>query len=364
MKRVFLALALALAGCSAEVAEPPRTTLVLAPIESFASVNWTGARDPGDPVVATVEGTPITASMLRRQLERAEPGAEPRKELEKMIELELLARAAFGSGRYNEAVVGERTKKALARRWLETELRDTVGSGSIPDHIVAKAFEDNIGRFDHFELFFIIDVQVHCCREVLPDNCYRDVFEDVEERRRHLKECVQIHEATARQMYDELAKADGVEQLKSNFEAVRRVMPSPELRQTYGSIVALQEYDFQYDVDRSWDDQFVKQKPKYRAIYKEVSEPVKDAWKAADRVTPFLTQPIRSPLGWHIVYVKSVTPEEHLAVSDPKVQTEIRDHYYEDWRRSHYADLMNGLMSTHGVEVFEPRLVPLQNLEK
>ena len=363
MKRLLMAL-LVLPACGGEDAGPRRVSLELAPIESFGSPQWSGTLAPSDPVVATVEGTPITASMLRHQLQRAEPGADPRKLLDRMIEFELMARAAFGSGRYTEAVVGEAMKKALARRLLEAELKDGVGLHSVPDEFVAKAFKDNIRRFDHYELFFLLDFQVLCCRETEPNDCYRDIIDDIPERRSHLQQCVTDHEQVARQMHEQLARATTIDALTARFEAATLTVVSPELLQTYGTLVGKQEYDFQYDVDRTYEQQFVTSKPRYRIFFQEVMDGVRDTWIAAGRKTPVLSKPIRSAIGWHIIYIKNVVPEKHPTVDDPEVQHEIREHYYEEWRKSRYAELVNGLLDAYDVEVFQQRLVPLQNLEK
>jgi len=307
----------------------------LRPIESFESLRWIGkSGHKSDPIVATVEGTPITVSMLKTQLERAPEGIAPGLLLERMIEFELLAREAFRSGKYTEAIVGQALKKALNQRWLTQTFTKKLSKDDIPTQLVEQKFNEVKSYFQHFERFKLLDVQTMCCMDTGDqDNCFRDDLVEVEDRRLRLKECLDHHENNMKALHQTLSSPEATK----NAEEFRRILatvdadyPSQPLRDQYGTSAVLNEYGFEYDVNTSYEDQF--EVVRYRIFFKEIMDAVRNAYLKTGQKTPFLTPPIRSPIGWHILYVYEVLPRQHRTLADPQVNAQVRDKLFNVWR--------------------------------
>ena len=304
-------------------------------IDSFESLRWIGESDQqSDPVLATAEGTPITVSMLKTQLDRAPAGTDPALLLERMIEFELLAREAFHSGKYAESIVGHAVKKALNQRWLTKTFTEKLTKDDIPTGLVEQKFNEVKSYFQHFERFKLLDVQTMCCMETGDqDNCFRDDLVEVEDRRLRLKECLDHHKDNMEALHQTLSSPEATK----NAEEFRRILatiaadyPSQPLRDQYGTSAELNEYGFEYDVNSSYEDQF--EVVRYRIFFKEIMDAVRDAYLKKGKKTPFLTPPIRSPIGWHILYVHEVIPRQHRTLADPQVNAQVRDKLFDVWR--------------------------------
>ena len=349
-------------GCSAPEAPPEERSFELRPVESFQSPQWTGTLAPSDPVVATVEGTPITLSMLKTQLELAGPEAKPAEILERMIEFELLAREAFNSGKYTDAVVGSALRRALTRRWIEVNFDEELTDNSIPDQYVQMAYKHMRARFNHFDRFVIADAQILCCKESDMDSCYRDLFDNVEDRRSHRATCAEFVRPEAEKMAQRLSAATSRAQFKALFdEATVAGIPDMLLREQYLLDIAIKEYDFQYDTNTSYEKQF--EKVRYHVFYKEVMEGAKKAWLDNGKQTPTMSVVLETELGFHILFIEKVIPEKHLTPDDPAANKEIREHAYTPWRKVFFRETMERLCGEIGCEINHDRLVPLQKLD-
>jgi len=325
---------------------------VLQTIPSFQSPLWTGTSPTEtDPVVMTVDGTPITVSMVQRQLERSEPGTDPQVVLDRMIEFELLAREAYRAGKYVENVVQVPMQRALASRWLTTTFDQTLTPDDIPLELVEMRFKEVRSFYNHYEGFKILDVQIMCCMDTGDqDNCYRDELDDVTDRRQRLSDCLAHHEPSMRALHQQLS-TEAVVQNRDSFEnAVNTALvnyPSQALRDQYGTSTVLHDYVFQYDVDRSYEEQF--EKVRYRMFYKEIMDGVRDSYLQNQSKAPFLTPIIRSPIGWHILYVHEVIPERHESLANPKVNKQVREKLFDIWRtQQKFPEVMHELCVKQG----------------
>jgi len=165
------------------------------------------------------------------------------------------------------------------------------------------------------------------------DNCFRDQFDEVQDRRNHLTDCLSNHETTIRALHQALSTptaqvdADG---FKKTLDTVAADFPSQALRDQYNTSSVLNEYAFEYDVDTSYEAQF--EVVKYRMFFKEIMDGVRKAYLANGKKTPFMTPPIRSPIGWHLLYVYDVTPEQHRTLADAEVNAQVREKLFDVWR--------------------------------
>jgi hypothetical protein len=287
--------------------------------------------------------------------------------VDRLIELELLAREAFEAGMYDEGVVAPSVRRTLARRWLEVNLEDRLGPEQVPAPIVQREYDaqQRQRRYDHYTVFMLEDIQLLCCSKTDADDCYDDLFDDVDKRREHLTRCIDHHEPAIRFVHD-LARGQAAtrEGIEAAFESARMSVPSPELQSTYGARLAKHAWNFEYDINRTWEQQFdvPKRQIKYRVFFKEIMDGVKEEWLRAGRTVPLLTQPLRSRIGWHVMLVHRVVPEEHRPLTDPGVQKEIREGILVPWRREVLAQRLNALCAEVGCEFHHDRVAPLQRL--
>jgi hypothetical protein len=360
-------------GCIEDTPPVRHHGVELKPIESFEVPLWTGTLKPDDPVVATVEGTPITVSMLQQQVDLAGADADPKTVLNRMIEFELLAREAFRptmemadqlpESKYDLEHVGEPMRKALARRWIEISFEDEISEADIPDEYLGKAYEMFRSRYDHFERFVIRDIQLLCCTQDNYEACFTNEFDRPEERVAHTEACIEHHGDAANRVRELVADSATPEEFKEIYESrVKVEVPGPDLGATYGVRAKMQDYDFQYDVDTSYEKQF--EKIRYHIFYQEIMDGVRDAWFEAELKTPFITPVIKTPLGYHVIYVSKVQAERHWAVDHPEVQKELRKNIFTPWRQVYFAARMEQLCQDAGCELNHKRLAALQDYEE
>jgi hypothetical protein len=356
----FSLLGTQLSACGGD--DPTRLpSIQLRPISSFESPLWVGDVPENDLLVARVEGTPIYLSQLQAQVERAGDDANPRAILDRMIELELFAREAFKSGKYTFAVVGESIKKVMVLRWLLRHMETEISPADIPDKYLFMAYKQYRGAYDHFERFLVLDVQVLCCKDVYAENCFTDLSNDKEEQKQHLKACIDYHESDAQKLHAQLSQAQSVKDFRRIHELASMDYPNSVLRSQYDTAAVINDFDFQYDVNTSYEKQF--EKIRYRMLYKELMDGVRDAYFKADKQAPFMVPPIRSRIGWHLVYVHKVIPEKHWKVGHPQVQEELRKGAFTPWRKVYFLQNMERICKEMGCEFHHERLVPLQELD-
>ena len=335
--------------------------IAIAPIPSFEVPEWRGVPPANDPVVATVEGTPITRSLLEREVARSAPGTDPRAVLERLIELELLARSAKAAGRYTPEVVGAAVQRARVRRFVEQEFDERLTLGDVPSDMVTTAYRVARSRYSHFEVFMIVDVQLLCCSNENPDACFKDDFGDIEARRAQHAACFADSEPVWQDLRKRIESSKVRGELRLRAESAFLDTPSPEMRATYHLDPKVHEYEFQYDTESTYEKQF--EKITYPVFYKGIMDGVRDAWIAAGRKVPFLTPVIRSPLGYHLLFIDNVLPRRQQAESDPAVQAELRERLFTEFRTGRFKEFADALAKATPTEVFPERLVPLQDAE-
>ncbi len=362
--KVACAVALILAACGTDDAAAPAQVSTsarqLPAVTSYDAQPWSAVATPGDPAVATVEGVVITRSMLTRELARAEDGADVRAVLNRLIDLELIARAAHERGHLTAEVVGRAHAKALVRRYVESNFLARVTRDQIPDDVMERAYDFARARYDRFPVFKIKDAQVICCPNENPDGCYRELFDNVVDRRAHFEACMRDHAAA----WDGLAKRVTGASDAANFEFLARgaftEFPSPELRETYRPTADIATYEFQYDLNSTYEDQF--KKVRYQMFYQEIMDGVRNAYLAAGSKTPFFTPVIKSPIGYHLLYVSEVLPEVHRPLSDPGVQAELRERLFEQFKTGEFRSRTEALCKQRGCDISVEELAPLEGV--
>jgi peptidyl-prolyl cis-trans isomerase C len=131
-------------------------------IVSFIIVQWgcgqsRTAAGPGpavrpvssEPVLASVNGSPILASDLAGQL-RA--GQEPQQALRELIRRELLVQEASRRGLDRDPRVNDAQRRAMVELFIRRTFRDQLGPKQIPRELVEQAWEKNKYLYQHPEL--------------------------------------------------------------------------------------------------------------------------------------------------------------------------------------------------------------------
>lgn len=352
-------LAFLIVACADDALPPPSTGVELAPIASFADPAWTGAQSQGDPVIATVEGTPITRSMLTRELALRGDDADPRAVLEDIVEFELLARKAFDAGLYTKDVVGRPITKALARRLIDEDMNRALSPADIPADAVGQAYDMVRTRYQHFEVFSIVDAQVLCCPAESPDACYKDLFDNVEDRRTHVADCFRTVKPMWESLRSRVQGAKTREEFRLLVDSAFLDLPPTEAKLMFQLDPKLHEYNFQYDVETSYEVQF--ETIRYQVFYKEIMDGAKDTWFGAGRQAPAVSPVLQSPLGVHLLFIDDVRPRKNQPVTDPAVQTELRERMFPQFRAAKFQELTGKLCEAASCQLLTDNLIPLQN---
>lgn len=102
-----------------------------------------------EPVIATVNGSPLLASDLVLQ-RRA--GQTPGQALRELIQAELLVQEAARRGLDRHPRVLAAQRRAMAELLVRRSFRDELGPAQIPRRLVEQAYQKNLRRFRHPEL--------------------------------------------------------------------------------------------------------------------------------------------------------------------------------------------------------------------
>ncbi|NUN14518.1 MAG: hypothetical protein HUU55_12890 [Myxococcales bacterium] len=290
--------------------------------------NWSpkspAANSAQDPVVAQVGETKIYLSALQRQVD-LDGGQTPVADiLERMIEFEVLAQEAFGRGFHHDVSVVEAIRQAAVQRYLSTKFTQEHGPHMIREEDYQKAynFPGIRIRFDHFDLYFTIDVQIACCHGSVQD-CKLST--------------------KAQQCFDEKTPI-----IQSVYEALIRKSPfkdeaefqraAEEIRSLYPDI-GIKKLDFWYKQGIPYEQQRGFTKLNTDLVEAVVAAPMYE-------VLP----PVRSNHAWHIEYKYKHVPEEHRTLDDPGVREEIAANIYPQIRARDYADYVGKLFKEYRVE--------------
>ena len=362
---IVLTILCAMSACTqppAPTDKPVTNGFELPPIETFDTLHWTGRLPADDPVLATVYDTKITQSMLVKQLQLAGDRSSPEEVLERMIELEILARQAFERGYYRPDVVGNAFRESMARRWVEHTFAEELRPETMPQSGIDEVYEQAKGLYDHFTRFHVVDAQILCCTSMSDqDSCYRDFFDSVAERREHLSLCFEQVKPQVDALREKLVQSQTSQEFRKLFDTWSPDFLPDALRESYQLKVAADGYLFQYNVNETYEKQF--EKVRYRVFYKEIMDGVKDAWLNNNADVPVLTPVIRTPIGFHLLFIYQVDPERHLGPTNPTVQEDIRKNAFEAWRKAYFARQMSDYCESLGCEINRDGVLRLQEAE-
>jgi hypothetical protein len=203
-----------------------------------------------------------------------------------------------------------------------------------PDTVPMSTWEDIYWEggvrplFDHFDTYFVLDMQVICCFGSL-SVCAGDVAAQA---------CLRDSEAKTWEIYEQLsarpyADADEVTAAATRLKAEKY----PDL--------SVRPYSFQYNFAVSHEKQ-----RGYTVINRNV------ALAARDTPPGTISKPTRSNHGWHILYVKEHLPEAHGTPADPDVIAKMKEKFYAPIRDRDVAQYLQSLVMRHPVSLYEEEI--------
>ena len=242
----------------------------------------------------------------------------------------LLAALAVDKGLAGDFDVGMAFRQALAQAYLRKKFEVEHGPDRVPLETWESIYWERGARpiFDHFDTFFVTDVQMLCCKGS-PDLCARDS---------QVQACMRDSEPDIWRLYEALSQTRFANptELKKALEPYKGYR-FPNLKS--------QDYSFQYNFSLPHNEQ---------RGYTVVNRNVAEAARSARLKT--LTKPVQSNNGWHILYVKEFLPEAHDTPDDPAVIKELQKRFYPIVRRNDVLAFLEELLKDARVKVYKDTL--------
>lgn len=329
---VALALAALATGCRKDPAQPPAPESPAAnprPAQEVpaASPEPTAPPRSTEPTIAVVFGHVITESEVRAALAAAPPGTTVRDGVVLAIGRHLASLEARRLG-------FPRSDGESEAQWVERFLAATFGPSTscraVSDADVADAYRTHKRHYVHPDVFRVLDLQLVCCpKQQVP--CVGD-----EEAARCFTDGAGTMEA-ARQS---LGAVESAEAFRAAGDALRSTAPT----------LALMEYSFAYAYDRPHRDQ--------RGPWAIMDPSILEAVRGAEAGT--VTEPIRSPFGYHVMFVVEHRPPEDKGPDDPSVQRELRDRLCDAVLRRTRSGYLRDLVKGSDARVVDTALEALE----
>ena len=267
------------------------------PTKAAPAATGLSGGDPGaaDRPIGRVLGQPLTERDVREALRRARKGTGNR------TAALLAAGRKIAAGEATRAGIplapGERTDDHVDR-FLAATFSPTTSCHDIDDAAIAETWKRLRKRFVHPDVFRVIDLQVICCpKEQAP--C-RDA------------EAARCFEGGAARIEDARAAV-----ATARTEAALRAAADAAAVNVPGLIV--HGYSFAYDYGRPHHDQ--------GGSWVVMDPAIVDVVRGAEAGT--LTEPVRTPYGYHLLWVADHRPPDHRGPDDPTARKEIFDELCE-----------------------------------
>ena len=251
-------------------------------------------------------------------------------ELRERIALrKILASRGIEKGLTDDFGVSFAYRRALAQSQLKKKFETEHSPDGVPMDTWEKLYWNRniLPKFDHHDTYFVLDVQMICCQGSV-DLCEKDPL---------VQDCLRDTEPDMWTVFKEL-KHKG---FTDPVEIKKYVRDELKLRYT----VRTQEYSFQYQFDKSHEEQ-----QGYTIINRNV------AFAARGARVGELAEPVRSNFGWHVVFVKDFMPELHLQFGDEKVMETLKTELYARVLVQDVDRYFVALLKKARVAVFKERL--------
>lgn len=311
----------------AEAQAPLPLELGVVPGRPWARRACTDAAEPD--VLACVGGVAITEAMYEHTRAAAPADEAPRATLQRLIDAELLAAAAADAGLWRGWLRDE-LAATLAQRTLVRAIEEGVTEERVTAADVEFAFKNAAirSRYKRVEAFYVTDAQFLCCK-----GDWRQCL-----KREEAQACIDEHASLARGLYDAL-QADppaSAEQMEARVKQLA-------LEQFPGFSVA--SLTFYYDRSKPYSEQ---------KGYDLMVQPFAEAVVKMQPET--VSEPIRTPYGWHIPRLNTLLPARDFEASDPEVRADVARNILPMIRQREVMRFAGNLVRKLGARLYPDRL--------
>ena len=259
---------------------------------------------PGDVVVATVDGVPITAARVAAHARATGFGA--RESLDDLVKFELLAQTAARRGLAADPDVTEARTREMTRRLLQAEFEARTRPEDIPEADVRREYQRNRSHFEHPELRSVVTVLSPARRGAVSA----------------------ADDARARATAQEITERWRAER-PADAKAARAIIDT-----YFGDL-----------------DLRVDQFNTYRGA------PAEPAWLAvalAMKGPGAVSNPVQTVYGWHVIYLAEVHPAKHTP--EAEALATVRREMHPLWQRAAFARFADEVAARHAVAAHPERL--------
>lgn len=318
-------IAVTLAGCGSAEETPAAPIAGLAPAvpSEFSAPTWAAA-PADDAVVATVNGAPISRSIVL-EAQRAAPAGTPTAEvLERLIELELLAQEAVGRGVHRSEAAARAWREALVQRYVVDvfEAKNSPEALSL-EQVKSVYYQPSIRKlYDHADAWRMVHVYFSCCDPKV-DRCDDEsVIGCFADAGRYIQTVYsEIKPAGASKEGDPKALIQLFQQYRA--DNAPRFYPIP---------FSVRVMPFYYDPDTPHEEQ-----KGYNIIAEAVARTTIEGEHAV------IQKPIQSQFGWHVIARLDHIPESRKGPDDPEVIADIRAKALPQMRQARLGQLLRSL---------------------
>lgn len=280
-------------------------------------------------VLGCVDGVAISAREFIDHQADYPPSVSQGARIDAAINGQLLASAATASGLWAGWLM-ESLKRAMVVAYLERYFEQNHLASAVQEEDLRRAYGRSAIRvkFKHAPAYFVSEAQFICCR-----GDWRDC-----ERKPGVSGCIDALKSKAEEVYQRLASDLPQSGLEMEAKAMVIGQTIPQL--------SVKQHAFYYDKEKAHKDQ------------KDYDLMVEPYARAVTKLQPgALSEPIRTPFGWHIVRLNSAKPAKTADLHDPAVRSEIAANILPLVRNRDVQKHIFGEMKARGVKIHFDRLV-------
>ena len=268
------------------------------PVGPMPQWPWGGrpcAQIPAEQLLACVDGAAISRADYERVRLDYPDHVTAKQVIQALVNAELLAAQAAKAGLWSDWLILP-YKQALAQAWLRHHFEKNYPPEKVADADIKRAFRDDTVRvrYNRQRSFFATDAQILCCRGDWKE-C---------DARPEVSECIDRKAEQARGLHQALVADPPASAAEMQARALVLVARFAD--------VGVAEVNFYYDTSKPYEEQ-----KGYDLMVKPYAEAVVRLKEGE------ISQPIRSPYGWHVSRLDRIVGALDGRPSDPAVRADI-----------------------------------------
>jgi len=221
-------------------------------------------------------------------------------------------------------------RRALAQSLLKKKFEKEHTADTVPMERWEELYHEPgvLPMFDHYDTYFVLDLQMICCFESLPvcanspavQACMRD---------------------TEPKIWDAFERLSGAKH-EDEAEVVAAMV---RVRNEHYPDLHSQHYSFQYNFAVPHERQHG-----YSLMNRNI------ALAAKETAVHSLSRPVQSNHGWHILWIKDYLPEEHLKPGEPETVAKMKAKFYPFVKQKDVLLFLQSLSSKRRIEIYEEEI--------